>query len=137
MTMFSSSVPTQLVPTISLQAISVTFPDFGSKPKLFLRASFSILSPLTYFHADRFRASMSVALRTAKRNAAAESRIICHGSRARYNYECSLDQVRRVLPPNASFQRQAQNHPALRRSRAALPFCLGRTPPSWLLDPWR
>ena len=49
MTIFSSSVPTQLVPTISLQAISVTFPAFGSKAKLFLRASFAILSPLTFF----------------------------------------------------------------------------------------
>ena len=34
-----SSVPTQLVLTISLQEISVTFLAFGSKPKLFLRAS--------------------------------------------------------------------------------------------------
>src|SRR5216683_273114 len=128
MTIFPSSVPTQLVPTISLQAISVTFPAFGSKPKLFLRASFSILSPLTYFHADRFRASMSVVLRTAQRKAAAESRIIRHGSRARYNYDCSLEQARRVLPSNASFQRQRENHRALRRPWTALPFCLGQTP---------
>src|SRR6266851_4138663 len=125
MTIFPSSVPTQLVPTISLQAISVTFPAFGSKPKWFLRASFSILSPLTYFHADRFRASMSVALRAAQRKAAAESRIICHRSLARYNYDCSLDQVRRVLPLNASFQQQTENHRALRRSWAPLPFRLG------------
>src|SRR5882762_9157663 len=134
MTIFSSSVPTQLVPTISLPTISVTFPAFRSKPKWFLRASFPISSPLTYFHADRFRASMSVALRTAQRKAAAESRIICHGSCARYNYDCSLDQVQRVLPSNASFQRQAENHRALRRPWTALPFRLGRASASRFLD---